>query len=150
MAVFEFAMPLSGDRTCDTYNTPNPDMPCIWSLATHVVNNLQYGDCNGWTQGAGEHDIVEVLSPGSKNMFASMHMGKAYAGTECDSFERPVSGTMKMAVLYSGSTVHQQVLNDFDFGATIDSASVQGMTGSGGVGNMKAAGSTSVMQLIQG
>ena len=148
MAVFEFTMPLSGDKKCDAYTVPNPDMPCIWALATHVVNNLQYGDCNGWTAGAGEHDIVEVLSIGSKNMFASMHMGKHYAGTATDSFARPVGNTMKLAVIYSGNTVQQHVLKDFDFGPTVDGSDVQGLTSAGGAGSTKMATGDSVTDMV--
>ena len=143
LAVFEFQMPVSGSRKCDTYNTPNPDMPCIWALSSHIVNNLQYGNCNGWKAGSGEYDIVEVLKPGSSNMFASMHMGSKYAVTEGDALVRPTDKTMKLAVLFGDNTVHQQVLTDFSFPTSVDGGDVQALSGGNGAGNMKTAGSCS-------
>ena len=145
LLVLEFAMPLSGNTEC-TIVHPNPDMPSIWAMASSIINNGQYKECTGWTAGAGEHDIAEVLAQGSKNMFASMHMGPHYAGTANDAFARPTTGTAIMAIQYTESSAQQWVLNNFDFPTAVDPSQ---FSGAGAGGTKDGAGAPTVMQLDQ-
>ena len=57
-------------------------------------------------------DIVEALSDGSTYLKSTLHTNQP-AG-DSDYIERPTSGTMKLAIVFSSqtSTIHIQVLSD--------------------------------------
>lgn len=126
--VFEFEMPSDGTTGF------NADMPAIWLLNAQIPRTLQYGaaSCSCWSTGCGELDLFEILSSGSNKLICHLHTSQgAPAGTNYggggsqDWFQRPTSGSMKAAVVMTGSQIHiLQVTDSFD--ATLSSATVQG------------------------
>lgn len=106
--LFEFSMPHDTTST----NNFNLDMPAIWMLNAQIPRTLQYGqaDCSCWSTGCGEFDLFEVLDSGNTRCKSTIH-GNA-AGGDSDYFTRPVSGTMKAAVLMMNDNAHIVVLDD--------------------------------------
>lgn len=120
--VFEFQMP------SDTAGTGyNQDMPAIWLLNAKIPRTLQYGnsECSCWESGCGEMDLFEILSSGSDKLISHVHDGQG--GGSQDYFQRPVSSTLKAAVIFHGEdqTIHIVEVND-DFGATLSASTVSG------------------------
>ncbi len=110
----------------------NGDMPAIWLLNAQIPRTSQYGDnpdCSCWTSGCGEFDLFEILDPGNFRCKSTLHM--APAGGCSDYFERPTVGTIKAAVVFTGSNevAHIQIL-DFaqGFDAVLDAGVVEEFT----------------------
>ncbi|CAB4255068.1 similar to Saccharomyces cerevisiae YBR162C TOS1 Covalently-bound cell wall protein of unknown function [Maudiozyma barnettii] len=120
--VFEFQMPSDTDGS-----GYNQDMPAIWLLNAKIPRTLQYGnaDCSCWESGCGEMDLFEILSAGSDKLISHVHDGQG--GGSQDYFQRPVSSTLKAAVIFHGEdqTIHVVEVND-DFGSTLSSSTVSG------------------------
>ena len=120
--------------TSTTTTTSNDDMPAIWLLNAKIPRTLQYGDadCSCWATGCGEMDLFEVLTSGSDKMISHIHDGQGDAGTpyggsgDSDYFDRPTSGTMKAAVIFSSdSTITIVKLDDSTtFGSSLDADTV--------------------------
>jgi hypothetical protein len=108
MFIFEYSMPASGRRDFSA-DSINPDKPGIWMLNSKIPNTEQYG-CSCWATGCGEMDVHEVLDPGATVGYAAMHMGNNYAGTPPQGIARPLTGTMKLAVIITDTVAHVQVL----------------------------------------
>lgn len=83
-------------------------------LNAQIPRTLQYGDaeCSCWQSGCGEFDIVEALHSGSTLLKSTLHANQQ-AG-DSDYIDRPTSGTMKLAVVFTAanSSIHLQVLPD--------------------------------------
>ncbi|CEP22261.1 TOS1 [Cyberlindnera jadinii] len=113
--VFEFEMPHE-----DGASGSNPDMPAIWLLNAKIPRTLQYGDatCSCWSTGCGELDLFEVLLEGDERLISHLHDGQGNDGTSYggggsqDYFTRPTSGSMKGAVIFSGSSITLVKLDD--------------------------------------
>ncbi|SMN20944.1 similar to Saccharomyces cerevisiae YBR162C TOS1 Covalently-bound cell wall protein of unknown function [Maudiozyma saulgeensis] len=120
--VFEFQMPSDTDGSAY-----NQDMPAIWLLNAKIPRTLQYGnaDCSCWESGCGEMDLFEILSAGSDKLISHVHDGQG--GGSQDYFQRPVSSTLKAAVIFHGEdqTIHVVEVDD-DFGSTLSSSTVTG------------------------
>lgn len=118
--VFEFQMPSDTDGT-----GYNQDMPAIWLLNAKIPRTLQYGssECSCWETGCGEMDLFEILSAGSDKLISHVHDGQG--GGSQDYFARPVSSTLKAAVIFNGSdkTIHIVEVDD-DFSSTLSSDTV--------------------------
>lgn len=115
---FEFGMPDSGEAAASIYDPVN--MPAIWMLNAQIPRTLQYGqaDCSCWTSGCGEFDIFEVLAAGDTRCKSTIHGN--IAGGDSDYFERPVTGTIKAAVLLYKDNMHIKIIdNSTDFGTTM-------------------------------
>ncbi len=81
----------------------NYDMPAVWMLNARIPLTQQYGNCSCWASGCGEFDVFEVLSPGSTKAKSTFH--SVFRGGDSNYFERPVDGTIRVAVVYdSGSS----------------------------------------------
>jgi hypothetical protein len=81
--------------------------------------------CSCWDTGCGEFDIAEALESGSKFLKSTLHATER--GGDSDYFERPISGTMKLAVVFSSasSTIHLQVLPSYtNFTSTLTEAGI--------------------------
>ncbi|XBW35914.1 hypothetical protein QEN19_001489 [Hanseniaspora menglaensis] len=127
--VFEFGMP-----TSSTSSSSNDDMPAIWMLNAKIPRTLQYGnsDCSCWSTGCGELDLFEILSTGSDKLISHIHDGQGDNGSSSggsgssDYFDRPTSGTMKAAVIFSSdSSITIVKLDDSTtFGSSLDSDTV--------------------------
>lgn len=121
--VFEFGMP-----TATTSSSVNDDMPAIWLLNAKIPRTLQYGnsDCSCWSTGCGELDLFEVLSTGEDKLISHIHDGQGDNGSSSggsgssDYFNRPTSGTMKAAVIFSSDSSIQIV--QLDDNTTFDSS----------------------------
>jgi hypothetical protein len=99
-------------------------------LNARIPRTLQYGnaDCSCWTSGCGEFDIVEALHSGSTFLKSTLHANQQ-AG-DSDFIARPVSNTMKLAVVFAAvdSSIHLQVLPDnTDFSLQISADQVADM-----------------------
>ncbi|KAF5101923.1 hypothetical protein D0Z00_000578 [Geotrichum galactomycetum] len=114
---FEFSMP------SDTGSTAviNGDMPAIWMLNAQIPRTLQYGNgaCSCWSTGCGEFDIFEVLNSGNQFLTSHLHSGQGAAalsnnggGGTSDYVARPVSGTLKAAVIFADASITLTVLDD--------------------------------------
>ena len=104
----------------------NGDMPAIWMLNAQIPRTLQYGDslCSCWTSGCGEFDIFEILSAGSDKLISHLQDKQGGSGGgSSDYFARPTSGSMKAAVIFTGSNIHIQTVTD-DSGITLSSSTV--------------------------
>lgn len=115
---FEFGMPDSGETAASIYDPVN--MPAIWMLNAQIPRTLQYGqaDCSCWTSGCGEFDIFEVLAAGDTRCKSTLHGN--IAGGDSDYFERPVTGTIKAALLLYKDNMHIKIIdNSTDFGSTM-------------------------------
>lgn len=126
--MFEFAMPLDGDRGF------NGDMPAIWALNANIPRTLQYGNdtCSCWESGCGEFDVVEALYSGSTFLKSTLHTNTP-AG-DSDYIARPTLATMKVALVFSSgsSTIHIQVLPDsMEFSPSIAAGELEGMCAPG-------------------
>lgn len=88
------------------------DMPAIWLLNANIPRTQQYGGCSCWTSGCGEWDVFEVLNTGNTRATTTFH-GKN-SGGDSNFFNRPTSGTIKVAVIFNGdeSTGSIRILND--------------------------------------
>lgn len=126
--VFEFEMPSDGKSGF------NMDMPAIWMLNAQIPRTLQYGDasCSCWSTGCGELDLFEILSSGSDKLICHLHTGQGASsgsnsggGGSQDYFKRPTSGSMKAAVVMTGSQIHVLEVTD-SFDETLSSDVVQG------------------------
>lgn len=115
--VFEFEMPSSSATGF------NGDMPAVWMLNAKIPRTLQYGDasCSCWDTGCGELDLFEILSTGSNKCITHLHdkqgdNGSGYGGGgSSDYFARPTSGSLKAAVIFTGSEIHiMEVDESFD------------------------------------
>lgn len=124
--LMEFSMPFTGQRGF------NGDMPAIWLHNAQIPLTSQYGtnpDCSCWTSGCGEFDIFEILDSGNFRCKSTLHM--APAGGSSDYFQRPTEGTIKAAVVFTGSNevAHIQILNDGQgFDEILDAEAVEGFT----------------------
>lgn len=115
---FEFGMPDSGETAASIYDPVN--MPAIWMLNAQIPRTLQYGqaDCSCWTSGCGEFDIFEVLAPGDTRCKSTLHGN--IAGGDSDYFERPVTGTIKAALLLYKDNMHIKIIdNSTEFGTAM-------------------------------
>lgn len=120
--VFEFGMPT---ETSGSAPSNNYDMPLIWLLNAKIPRTLQYGDssCSCWSTGCGELDLFEILSSGEDRLISHLHSGQGSGtaqggGGSQDYFQRPTSGTVKAAAIFSNGEVHIVILdNDTDFSA---------------------------------
>ncbi|KAF0277004.1 hypothetical protein D499_0Z00460 [Hanseniaspora uvarum DSM 2768] len=127
--VFEFGMP-----TSTTTSSVNNDMPAVWLLNAKIPRTLQYGnaECSCWSTGCGELDLFEVLSSGEDKLISHIHDGQgdngsSYGGSgSSDYFDRPTSGTMKAAVIFSSDSSIQIVKLDDSttFGSSLDADTV--------------------------
>lgn len=109
MFLMEFSMPISGAKGF------NADMPAIWIMNAAIALTSQYGEnqqCSCWSSGCGELDVFEVLDTGDTRCKSTLHM--APAGGSSDYFERPVKGSIKVAVVLYGrnQTAVIQLLDD--------------------------------------
>jgi len=125
--MMEFSMPSAADSGF------NGDMPAVWMLNAQIPRTLQYGSptCSCWETGCGEFDIMEVLSSGATQCKSTFHTN-TLAG-DSDYIDRPTSGTIKIAVIFSSatSTAHIQVLDDsIDFGTSLTTDEIQAMVSS--------------------
>ncbi|EGW31278.1 uncharacterized protein SPAPADRAFT_61845 [Spathaspora passalidarum NRRL Y-27907] len=128
--VFEFEMPSDGSSGF------NGDMPAIWLLNAKIPRTLQYGDasCSCWKTGCGELDLFEILSSGSNKLISHLHSGQGASqdtnnggGGSQDYFVRPTSGSLKAAVVFTGSDIHiVQVDDSTDFSAGLSADVVNG------------------------
>lgn len=125
--VFEFEMPSSSATGF------NGDMPAIWMLNAKIPRTLQYGakSCSCWASGCGELDLFEILSTGSNMLITHLHdkqgdNGSGYGGGGSgDYLTRPVSGTIKAAVIFTKGAIHIMKLDDtVTFGSTLSSSIV--------------------------
>ena len=126
---FEFAMPSSGETSASEYDPVN--MPAIWMLNALIPRTLQYGneECSCWIGGCGEFDAFEVLAPGDARMKSTLHGN--IAGGDSDYFARPLSGTMKAAVIMNGNSIHLKVLHpDTTFGPSLATNVLNSVIGS--------------------
>lgn len=117
--LFEFSMP--DDSTGD-------NMPALWFLNAQIPRTQQYGACSCWgnTDGCGELDVFEVLTPGEKRMISAVHGDQA--ATNPNWFARPVTKTMKGAVVLEGKQAHIRVLDDaFDFAVGLTQSQYEGL-----------------------
>lgn len=115
---FEFGMPDSGETAANIYDPVN--MPAIWMLNAQIPRTLQYGqaDCSCWTSGCGEFDIFEVLAAGDTRCKSTLHGN--IAGGDSDYFERPVTGTIKAALLLYKDNMHIKIIdNSTEFGTNM-------------------------------
>lgn len=113
--LLEFDMPMSGKTGW------NMDMPAAWMLNAAIARTEQYGDCSCWGSGCGEWDVFEVLDSGNHRAISAIHAG-AMSGTETHYFERPVSKTIKAAVVFDGANSSGQVIvlsDDTNFDAVL-------------------------------
>ena len=93
----EFNMPLTGNTGF------NGDMPAYWIMNAQITLTAQYGqnqNCSCWSSGCGELDVFEVLDSGNTRCKSTLHMWPA--GGSSDYFERPINGTIKVAVVFYG------------------------------------------------
>ena len=102
-------MPLTGAKGS------NADMPAIWIMNAAIALTSQYGEnqqCSCWSSGCGELDVFEVLDAGNTRCKSTLHM--APAGGSSDYFDRPVKGSIKVAVVFYGrnETTVNQLLDD--------------------------------------
>ncbi|KAK0731131.1 putative TOS1-like glycosyl hydrolase-domain-containing protein [Lasiosphaeris hirsuta] len=106
--VLEFSMPHDASGT-----GPEADMPAIWMLNAQIPYTSQYGSCSCWDTGCGEFDIFETLSPGSTKAKSTFHGPPGVLGGDSNYFDRPVGGTIRVAVVYDSATlsVSVKVLN---------------------------------------
>ena len=110
--LFEFAMPLDGERT-----GLSPDAPAVWMLNAQVPRTDQYG-CSCWESGCGELDLFEVLSAGNQRCKSTVHDAQALGSS--DWFQRPTGSPIKAAVSMDDSAVGIRVLDgSFDFGTSL-------------------------------
>ncbi len=73
-------------------------------------------------------DVVEALSDGSTYLKSTLHTNQP-AG-DSDYIQRPTSGTMKLAIVFSSqtSTIHIQVLSDdTEFSASLAASDINNM-----------------------
>ena len=134
--IFEFEMP-SDNSGGSSFNY---DMPAIWMLNAKIPRTLQYGDasCSCWKTGCGELDLFEILSAGSDKLICHLHDGQGSSngyggGGSQDYFQRPTSGSMKAAVVFSGSSIQVvQVDDSTNFGSVLSSSTVSGWTSQSG------------------
>lgn len=158
VVIMEYTMPESQCASCPnkyTGNNANTNLPAIWALGSDLVNIAQYGlgpngECSGWTSGAGEFDIHEIL-PGdvTKNIgYASFHMGQHYSGTPAEGFPRPTDAnrTQKLAYVLSGNYAGIHILgNNFPIDGGLSSEDVLALiTGSNGSAGPKSPVKTSI------
>lgn len=123
--LFEFTMPMDGED-----NRFEGDMPSIWILNAGIPRTTQYGppNCNCWTSGCGEFDIVEALHDGSTMLKSTLHTNTP-AG-DSDYFSRPTGASMKLAVIFSSSssTITIQKLDDsFEFATNMTGLDIEMM-----------------------
>jgi Putative TOS1-like glycosyl hydrolase (DUF2401) len=133
--LLEFTMPR------DSSTGFNVDMPAIWYLNAQIPRTLQYGNaqCSCWTTGCGEFDVFEVLSTGSDYMTTTLHTwqgtGTQYGGGGCSDYtERPLTGTMKAAVIFDPATMQMNIVvidPSTTFGAGLDDSDVSSWTSIG-------------------
>lgn len=119
--VFEFSMPSDAGA-----GGLNLDKPSIWLLNAQIPRTTQYGkaECSCWTTGCGELDLFEVISSGQTMMLSHLHDKQAgNGGGLSDWFQRPVSSSVKMAVVFKDLNIHILEVNQ-DFGASLDDATV--------------------------
>lgn len=125
--VFEFEMPSATDSASYNY-----DMPAIWLLNAKIPRTLQYGNekCSCWKTGCGELDLFEVITSGSDELICHLHDGQGENGSaqggggSSDYFERPTSGSMKAAVVFSGGEINVIQVDD-DFGSSLSSSTIK-------------------------
>jgi len=123
--LFEFSMPHDITAT-----GPNADMPAIWMLNAQIPRTTQYTTCSCSASGCGEFDLFEVLlsdSPGNTYCKSTVH-GTANSGGASNYFYRPSAGTMKAAVVMTGSQAVIKVIDDsYTFGNTLSNSDVSSL-----------------------
>ena len=136
-------MPYTGSRAW------NADMPAVWALNANIPRTEQYGNCSSWATGGGEWDILEVLESGSNQATTTFHGSNSKSYGFPEYFERPADGTIKVAVMFDGSSQSGiiQILDaSTDFEEAIDQNTVNGWLSSANgdlqAGSGKAAGSS--------
>ena len=130
--MFEFGMPDDGQ------SGTNLNMPAIWMLNAQIPLTLQFGDptCSCWKSGCGEFDIFEVLNSGNTKAKSTFHKGQSDGqlggAGDSDYFDRPTTGTFKLAVVLNGGSnlAHIQILDDStQFGSNLSRSDVSGFIG---------------------
>lgn len=119
--VFEFSMPSDAGA-----GGLNADKPSIWLLNAQIPRTLQYGkaECSCWKTGCGELDLFEVISSGQTMMLSHLHDKQAgNGGGLSDWFQRPLTNSVKMAVVFKDLNIHILEVNQ-DFGSSLDEATV--------------------------
>ncbi|EGC47378.1 conserved hypothetical protein [Histoplasma capsulatum var. duboisii H88] len=120
----EFSMPNTGKTGW------NEDMPAAWILNAAIPRTLQYGkpECSCWISGCGEFDVFEVLDAGNPRAKSTLHGNRS--GGDSHWFPRPISKTLKLAVLFDGAanSVNIRILDDsFEFKPTLDGSEIAAM-----------------------
>ncbi|KUJ24321.1 uncharacterized protein LY89DRAFT_572863 [Mollisia scopiformis] len=134
----DFSMPTEGGTGF------NADMPAIWLLNSQIPHTVQYGppECNCWTSGCGELDIVEALFDGATQLKSTLHTNTP-AG-DSDYIARPTTDSMKLAVIFSSSTstINIQVLDsNTEFPATMSADDLNNLCSApSGVSHFHVAG----------
>jgi hypothetical protein len=77
-------------------------MPAIWLLNARIPHTQQYGNCSCWASGCGEIDLFEVLTPGGDKAKSNVHYAVGEGGGDANWFERPLEGSVKVAVVLDG------------------------------------------------
>ncbi|KAK3393799.1 TOS1 protein [Podospora didyma] len=87
------------------------DMPAIWMLNARIPLTSQYTACSCWPS-CGEFDIFETLAEGDTKAKSTFHAGNKKSGGDSNYFERPLGGTIRVAVVYDSklATVSVKVL----------------------------------------
>lgn len=107
--LMEFGMP-TDTTAAGTAGGFNADMPAIWLLNAQIPRAQQYGGCSCWATGCGELDLFEALNSGSMNLTTTLHTTLGGGGGSADYFARPVTGTIKAAVVFAAATKQISVL----------------------------------------
>lgn len=126
MFLLEFNMPMSGKTGF------NMDMPAVWMLNAAIPRTQQYGDCSCWKTGCGEWDVFEVLDSGNTMAKSTLHIGP-HSGGESDYFDRPVSKTIKVAVIFDAVNSNGYIIvlpDDTTFDPVLADQIVAGFGGS--------------------
>lgn len=128
--VMEFSMPSTGATGW------NLDMPAAWLLNAAIARTGQYSSCSCWKGdnnspnqgGCGEADIFEVLASGDTKAKSTFHFAEALGDSHY--FDRPTSGTIKVATIFqaSSSTATIRILDDtVDFSTSLTSDQINDM-----------------------
>lgn len=102
----------------------NDNLPAIWLLNGQIPRTEQYGECSCWKSGCGEFDLFEAIpdTPDYKltnQIHANPNTGTGYY------FNRPANNYTTFAAIFHGTEIYLKSLDNFDFGSSISSATVQ-------------------------
>lgn len=124
----EFVMP---------HEDPNgflADQSAFWALNAKIPRTQQYGGCSCWPE-CGEFDILETLANGDNKCKSTLHAG-ARSGGDSNYFDRPVTKSVKVAVVFdsASNSVSVKILDDSTvFGESLSAGDIQGfLTADGG------------------